>query len=265
MVWRAVLIKHNKQNRIGVSFEKNIELVNRIKQIDGSRWSQSLKVWHIPDTVENRIRFKIESIPTLSEEAIAQIQKFADWLNSKKYSPNTIKTYTEALKSFLLFFKEKPIAEITNDDVICYNNQFILQNKLSTSYQNQIVNAIKLYFTTILDTKIEIDKIHRPRREKVLPNVLSKEEIKLILNAHTNLKHKTMLSLIYSCGLRCGELLALLQPVHIDSKRNIVLLKNSKGKKDRIVPLSPKILIMLREYYILFKPTFYLFEGVNPG
>lgn len=264
MNWKAGIIKHNKESRISVSFEKNTELIKRIKQIEGSRWSQSLKVWHIPDIIENRTRFKIELIPTLSEEAILQIQKFTNWLNSKRYSPNTIKTYTEALKSFLLFFKEKPIAQITNDDVICYNNQFILQNNLSSSYQNQIVNAIKLYFATILDTKIVIDKIHRPRREKVLPNVLSKEEIKQILNAHTNLKHKTMLSLIYSCGLRCGELLAL-QPFHIDSKRNIVLLKNSKGKKDRIVPLSPKILEMLREYYKAYKPVTYLFEGQTKG
>ena len=84
-----------------------------------------------------------------------------------------------------------------------------------------------------------------------MPNVLSKEEVKLILNAHQNIKHKTMLSLVYSCGLRCGELLAL-KPEHIDSKRNIVLLKNAKGQKDRIAPLSPKILEMLREYYQIF-------------
>jgi integrase/recombinase XerD len=70
--------------------------------------------------------------------------------------------------------------------------------------------------------------------------------------------------MIYSCGLRCGELLAL-KPVHIDSKRNIVLLKNSKGKKDRIVPLSPKILEILREYFKLCKPTTYLFEGQTKG
>jgi integrase/recombinase XerD len=93
---------------------------------------------------------------------------------------------------------------------------------------------------------------------------LSKEEVKAILEAHSNIKHKMMLSLIYSCGLRCGELLAL-KPVHIDSKRNIVLLKNSKGKKDRMVPLSPKILEMLRAYYSIFKPTNYLFEGVISG
>lgn len=121
-----------------------------------------------------------------------------------------------------------------------------------------------MYFTTQRGFKINIDQIHRPKREKTLPNVLSKEEVKQLLEAHSNLKHKTMLSLIYSCGLRCGELLAL-KPVHIDSKRNIVLLKNSKGKKDRIVPLSGKILEMLRDYYKLYKPTTYLFEGQTIG
>lgn len=163
-----------------------------------------------------------------------------------------------------MFYRDKAIAEITNEDVIVYNNEYILKNNLSASYQNQIVNAIKLFFQTIRDTKMMVDKIHRPKRAKVLPNVLSKEEIKLILNAHSNIKHKMMLSLIYSCGLRCGELLAL-QPVHIDSKRNLVLLKNSKGKKDRIAPLSPKILEMLREYYTVCKPSNYLFEGQIKG
>ena len=185
-------------------------------------------------------------------------------MRSKRYSESTITTYSEALKSFLIFYREKPISEITNDDVIIYNNDYILKNNLSASYQNQIVNAIKLYFMTVRATKIEVDKIHRPKRAKLLPNVLSKEEIKLILNAHSNIKHKMMLSLIYSCGLRCGELLAL-QPVHIDSMRNIVLLKNSKGKKDRIVPLSPKILEMLRDYYKVYKPKTYLFEGQVAG
>ena len=109
-----------------------------------------------------------------------------------------------------------------------------------------------------------VDKIHRPKRAKVLPNILSKEEVKLILNAHSNIKHKMMLSLIYSCGLRCGELLAL-KPAHVDSKRNLVLLKNAKGQKDRIAPLSPKILELLREYYNLFKPSTYLFEGQIKG
>lgn len=185
-------------------------------------------------------------------------------MRSKRYSERTINTYKDALKSFFVFFNTYTIAELTNDDVIRYNNEFIIKNKLSASYQNQITNAIKLYFKTIKYTKIEIDKIHRPKRAKVLPNVLSKEEVKTILEAHNNIKHKMMLSLIYSCGLRCGELLAL-KPIHIDSKRNIVVLKNAKGQKDRIVPLSPKILEMLRNYYKIFRPTTYLFEGQTAG
>ncbi|SDH80293.1 integrase/recombinase XerD [Flavobacterium omnivorum] len=266
MNWSAKLLTHKNEKRIAVYFNKNAEFIARIKQIDGARWSQSLVAWHLPDTENNRLRFKIKptshTVPSL--EGIAQIEKFTQWLSSKRYSPSTIKTYSEALKSFLVFYREKAIQEISNDDVIIYTNDYILKNNLSASYQNQIVNAIKLYFKTVRETKVEIEKIHRPKRAKLLPNVLSKEEIKLILNAHSNIKHKMMLSLIYSCGLRCGELLAL-QPKHIDSKRNIVLLKNAKGQKDRIVPLSPKILEMLRDYYKVFKPTTYLFEGQTAG
>jgi integrase/recombinase XerD len=266
MKWEAKIIKHKGEKRIAVFFEKNAALIVRIKQIEGCRWSQTLKLWHLPDTDENRKRFKLplvaDTLP--SNEGIIQIAKFKQWLRSKRYSESTIVTYSEALKSFLVFYNNKAIADISNEDVIVYNNEYILKSGLSSSYQNQIVNSIKLYFKTCRDTKIEVDKIHRPKREKVLPNVLSKEEVKAILEAHSNLKHKMMLSLIYSCGLRCGELLAL-QPVHIDSKRNIVLLKNAKGKKDRIAPLSQKILEMLREYYKLYKPKTYLFEGKIEG
>jgi integrase/recombinase XerD len=266
MKWDAKIIKHRGESRISVSFEKNTELIARIKLIEGARWSQTLKVWHLPDTDENRIRFNLVLLSDTqpSEEGKAQIIKFKQWLSSKRYSESTIKTYSEALKSFLAFYRNKAIEELTNEDVIIYNNDFIRKNNISSSYQNQVVNALKLFFKTIRETKIEIEKIHRPKRSKALPNVLSKEEVKAILNAHSNIKHKMMLSLIYSCGLRCGELLAL-KPVHIDSKRNIVLLKNSKGKKDRIAPLSPKILEMLRDYYKLYKPTMYLFEGHIEG
>jgi integrase/recombinase XerD len=257
--WEAKLITHKKEKRIAVYFEKNNGLILRIKKLEGALWSQTLKAWHLPDTPEYRIRFKI-IVNQPSTEGFEQIEKFKLWLISKRYSPNTIKTYTEALRSFLTFFNQKNSNQITNEDIINYNNQNIHKNNLSSSYQNQIVNAIKLYFSTVKEKKIEIEKIHRPKREKILPNVLSKEEIKLILNAHSNIKHKTMLSLIYSCGLRRSELLNL-KVEDIDSKRNIVLIRQAKGKKDRIVPLSIKILEMLRMYYIDYKPKIWLFEG----
>jgi integrase/recombinase XerD len=219
-----------------------------------------MMAWHLPDTIENRIRFRLFENVIPNSNALIEIEKFKQHLQSKRYSPNTVKTYIEALKSFLVFFKEKRVADITNDDVVFYNNEYILKNNLSTSYQNQIVNAIKLFFRIINDKQIDIEKIHRPKRQKILPNVLSKEEIKLILSAHSNIKHKTMLSLIYSCGLRRGELLNL-KPADIDSNRNIVIIRQGKGRKDRIAPLSPKILIMLRDYYTLYKPKIWLFEG----
>jgi integrase/recombinase XerD len=201
----------------------------------------------------------LEPLDELKKEAI---QTFIRYLNSKRYSSNTIKVYSDSLSTFLRYFSMKDISDISNDDLIDFNNNYILMNNFSSSFQNQVVNAVKLYFSAIQHKKMDVELIHRPRREKVLPNVLSKEEIKAILNVHVNIKHKMMLSLIYSCGLRCGELLAL-RSVHIDSKRNIILLKSTKGKKDRIVPLSPLILKMLREYYKIYKPKTYLFEGQN--
>ena len=196
----------------------------------------------------------------ISDQASQHLQAFKEWLQSRRYSPSTIKTYTEALKSFLVYFNDKPVSKLTNQDVINYNTHYILKKNLSTSFQNQVVNAIKLYFNTLQNIEIVIDKIHRPKREKLLPNVLSKDEIKKILEAHSNIKHKTMLSVIYSCGLRRSELINL-KPADIDSKRNIIIIRQAKGKKDRIVPLSQKVLALLRTYYIGYKPVTWLFEG----
>jgi integrase/recombinase XerD len=266
MKWTAQVITHQKEKRIAVFFEKNPELIARIKQLAGARWSQSKKVWHIPDNDENRIRFKIilPIVKFLSQEVVLEITTFQNYLKSKRYSDNTVKTYSEALRSFLMFFSPTPSSALTNDDVIKYNNDFILANKFSASYQNQIVNSIKLYFASVQDKVMVVDKIHRPRPEHKLPNVLSKEEVKLILEILPNVKHRAMLCLIYSCGLRRSELLHL-KPFDIDSKRNLIIIKQSKGKKDRIVPLSPRILELLREYYKSYHPTVWLFEGRIKG
>jgi integrase/recombinase XerD len=264
MNWKAEAITYKKEKRIAVWFQKDAALIARIKLLEDVKWSHTLKVWHLPDTAINRERFKLQQALILSADKVIQLQEFTKYLTTKRYSLNTIKTYVEALKSFLSFYNTKTVESINNEDVVNYHQNYILKNKLSESYQNQIINAIKLYFKTIKETTIQIEKVYRPKRAKVLPNVLSKEEVKLILNAHSNVKHKTMLSLIYSCGLRSNELLTL-QPVHIDSNRNIVLLKNAKGNRDRIVPLSPKILEMLRAYYKVFKPNTYLFEGQKAG
>lgn len=200
----------------------------------------------------------------LHEIKSKEIVRFEHYLQSKRYSLNTIKVYAETLRIFFRYFTNKSIEQISNEDLIVFNNEYILKNNFSSSYQNQLVNAVKLYYSAIQHKRIDVDLVHRPRREKTLPNVLSKEEVKRLLNASTNLKHRTMLSLIYACGLRRSELLNLTFS-DIQSARNILLIKQSKGKKDRIVPIGNKIIQQLREYYLLYRPKYWLFEGQSAG
>lgn len=175
MKWAAKIITYKKQQRISVIFDNTTDANARIKKLGDARWSAALDCWHLPDTEENRQVFKLpnasELLPNI--EIIKAIENFQRWLRFKRYSKNTIKTYSDALKSFLVFCRSKNIHEISNEDVIIYNNEYILKNKLSASYQNQIVNAIKLNFRTIQDKNIELEKIHRPKHARELPNVLS--------------------------------------------------------------------------------------------
>jgi len=281
------LIKHQGKEVVQIKFPFDPQLINEIKKLESINWSNTQKAWYIPyhasavkeikeiiapfANVETKLFDEKESKKNadpknkeLGTEARQKIIKFKNWMQSKRYSESTIKTYTEALKIFLLYYQSKPLADITNDDLLRFNNDYILKKQLSSSYQNQIVNCVKLFFQTVENTKLKLDLVHRPRREKKLPNVLSKEEVKLILYALTNTKHRVMLSLTYGCGLRRGELLNL-KPKDIDSKRNLITIKQAKGKEDRIVPLSEKILLMLREYFLAYQPKVWLFEGQVAG
>jgi integrase/recombinase XerD len=183
---------------------------------------------------------------------------------SKRYSANTIKTYTHVLSVFFKFFNTKQPSEIVSNDIIIFNFEYILKNKLSGTYQSQFINALKLYYNINENKKLDPKKLIRPKKQNSLPKVLSEKEIFLLLNSIKNMKHKTMLCLIYSAGLRRGELLNL-KISDIESDRNLIAIRSGKGMKDRYVPLSNTILTMLRVYYKLYKPKHYLFEGVNGG
>ncbi|NLK57447.1 MAG: site-specific integrase, partial [Bacteroidales bacterium] len=141
------LIRHRGEKRIAVSFEKKQELIEGFKKLEGAKWSATLKVWHLPYTEAYCKLFKIKeenTVQTLNSKTSKQIEDFIRWLKSRRYSENTIKTYTEATKVFLNFFANKPLSDIDNNDIIIFNNEYIVKNNLSASYQNQFVNAIKL-------------------------------------------------------------------------------------------------------------------------
>lgn len=264
MIWRAEAVKHRGEQRILVFFDFNQDLILRIKKLGDARWSSTRKAWHVPDNEENRKRFKLPALRELTEDHIKKMADYKRWLESKRYSANTVKTYLEVLHTFLIYFCDKPLDSITNKDLSDFNHDYIIHKKLSSSYQNQLVNSVKLFFRVVQETQIDVDLIYRPRREKKLPNVLSKEEVRMILEATKNLKHRTMLSLIYACGLRSGELLNLL-PEHVDSRRGVLIIKQAKGNKDRIAPLGKSLIEMLRFYFKTFKPKKYLFEGMQAG
>ncbi|MXV53334.1 tyrosine-type recombinase/integrase [Pedobacter sp. HMF7647] len=260
--WEARLVSHGGQARIAVYFEKEPALVDRIKKLRGCCWSRTLRAWHLPDNLTNRLKFGLASA---REASVSEhIKQFRLWLRSRRYSDSTISTYCDAIGVFLGYFNDKEIEDINQNDLVLFNNRYILKNKLSSSYQNQIVNACKLFFKITSNTSMETELLHRPKREKKLPNVLSREEIKKILDTPVNIKHRMMLCMIYSCGLRRSELLNL-KAQDVDSKRNVLIIRQAKGKKDRISPLSAKILLMLRQYYVLYKPQTWLFEGQVRG
>jgi len=192
------------------------------------------------------------------------LEHFKNYLKSQRYSPNTIKTYTDALGVFFHYHSNKVPEQLGIAEIIEFNTGYILRKHLSASYQNQVINAIKLFYRNRFNRNMDLNNIQRPRREQRLPNVLSKQEIKSILEAPTNLKHRAMLSLIYACGLRRSELLNL-SLSDVLSDRNVLFIRQSKGKKDRLIPISNKIIEMLRTYYKAYKPKVWLFEGQNVG
>ncbi len=282
---------HRDKPRVFLRFENDAEATALVRKHFNAQWSATQKAWHVAynekifesicelffkyyvkvykkneypaDYIapkKTQVNKQHHQLPELNEAGKKHIVQFESWMIARRYSQNTIDTYVNSLKVFLSYYRNKQAQDISNEDLVEFNTRYIIGNKLSVSYQNQIINAVKLFFRIILLKTMNVDLIYRPKNPKLLPNVLSKEEVKAILTIQSNLKHKAMLSLIYSCGLRCGELLKL-KLTDVDSKRGLLIIRQSKGRKDRIAPLSQKIVEMLREYYLAYKPSIYLFEG----
>lgn len=185
------------------------------------------------------------------------LDKFEKILRNKNYSERTIKMYSFYV---LKFYKivNKNTYTLNIDDLTNYLYNFKYS---SISQQNQIINGLKLFYKYILGkSEVHLNKIERPRKEKHLPQIIDNNYLINKINNIQNLKHKSILSLAYSVGLRVSEVINL-KIVDINSKRMIITIKQAKGRKDRLVPLSDNILKLLREYYKQFKPKEYLFNG----
>ncbi|MBS8122011.1 site-specific tyrosine recombinase/integron integrase [Candidatus Vampirococcus lugosii] len=186
-----------------------------------------------------------------------EINNFSEWLHIKKYSKNTIKTYTSILMKLFNHYLDN--TKLTKKEIYNYVN-IQVKKGISISFQKQIIGAITLYYNEFLGKKYDFSYIKPRGKENKIPNVLSKEEVKKLIESIDNLKHKTIVSLIYSGGLRLSELIHL-KIENIDSKRMKIYIKKSKGAKDRTIPLSKEILKLLKIYYKKYKPNELLFPG----
>lgn len=294
MINRTIVLTkglHRGNAVIFIRFSWDRELIEVVKQLDGALWSQTNGSWYIRakdfnlQTIYQAFKGKawvdysaiekpksnISIVPRKrskkkqpTAENVALIENFKRWLMHKRYSDNTIIAYTELLSIFAGYMGERQLPEATNEDVVDFVHSVLMAEGYSFTYQNQLVSSLKLFFREVVHSSIEIEKLERPRREQKLPNVLSKQEVEQIIKVHSNQKHRTMLCLIYACGLRRSEVLNI-RPGDIDRMRNMLTIRNAKGRKDRVVPISDKIIGMLEEYYTFYKPKVWLFEGQAEG
>ncbi len=193
-----------------------------------------------------------------------EINDFGKLLEIKRYSHNTITTYVSFVKLFYYANNKKDISLLKNSEIVNRAFHIVDKKKYAVASHKQFISALKLYYREMHNRQINFDSIKPRNRPKSNPVVLSKKEIKKLLQVTHNLKHRAILTTIYSLGLRVGEAVNL-KIVDIDGDRNLVTIKKGKGYKDRSVMLSPVLKKILRQYFIEFRPNDYLFEGAGGG
>ncbi len=200
----------------------------------------------------------------LSENKQNAIDAFIRLMRQRRYADQTIKTYSGMLKVFFSHFPDKDIEDISVSIVEDFNYYYVIQKGFSASYQNQMINAIKLFYLKMLGMNFELRDLERPWRARPLPKVIPKEVIKDMLQGIPNLKHKTALTLIYSLGLRRGELISI-RLLDLSSRNLTLSIRNAKGRKDRVLPVPEKLMSIIINYYKAYKPEVWLFEGQKSG
>ncbi len=272
---------HNRILRIYTTYHRS--LINELKQLKLCKWNTTENCWTLPyneqllpklQEIASTYNLQYDYIVVSKTEGSPRLPKHENYLRCPieyieklkelRYSSNTINVYTDLFEEFINYYPTKKVSLITEEEIISFLRYLVNDRKISTSYQNQSINAIKFYYERVLGGKRKIYLIERPRKEKYLPEVLSEEEIADILKAITNTKHKALIMTIYSGGLRISELINL-KIKDIDSDRMQIRIVQSKGKKDRYTLLSKKTLITLRKYFKEYKPKEWLFEGEGGG
>ncbi len=278
---------------LAVKYSYSRVIYNIIKNIDGVWWSNELSYFLLARKRDVLYNFIVKASQSLTIRLYNEIKvsapeiltllyeqsyvkkatykscpmEYLKYLLLNNYSKNTIDSYYKFLLRYINYYKDFSLSEINGfgaDRINEYHNLMLNEKDFSVITINQSINAIKLYYNKLLKKELLLTDISRPKKEKTLPKVWSKEDIERIFTAVRNLKHKALLILIYGSGLRIGEALNL-RVSDIDSVRMQIRISKGKGRKDRYTLLGGNTLKVLREYYKVYKPDEYLFEGQFGG
>lgn len=293
---KQITLKHlliQKEKCIGLKFYPDKVIQAMIKELPDPKWSSQFNMVYLINTRENltailtkfrgvawvntshfftnkQIASSNEPIDvgwfrrrTIVDNYRVCPEEYIQKLELKKYANNTVKTYVNCFEAFINYYRTLDLLEI-NEDLIRKYLQKLVQEGKSNSCINQAVNSIKFYYEIVLGMPNRFYSIERPRKEQKLPQVISKQEVLSIMENTNNIKHKCIVSLLYSAGLRRSELLNL-KVSDIDSNRMLIRVNGGKGKKDRYTLLSTTTLNDLRRYYKEYHPRIYLFEGAKRG
>jgi integrase/recombinase XerD len=286
---KAISIKNEEGLFIGLEFKYNFELKELCRSI-GASWDGKRKVWILLNTASNfnrmmeafrdiawidirplrqdlmdrtlnrERRVEIDLDPLTEEELHLMKQRMQD----KRYSQSTIKNYQSILMRYFSFHKGKESAFHEDGDINQFVHEVIINFGYSENYQRQLMGAIKLFYKYVHGEERELNAVPMPRRSKKLPVVLSADEVKRLIRACRNLKHRFCLSLIYGCGLRVGEALQLKRR-DIDPGRLLLYVRGGKGRKDRTVVFPKNLVGLYHQYLEQYDPFDYVFEGLHGG
>jgi site-specific recombinase XerD len=294
---------YRSEEALGLDLNGHLELEQVVRKLRAIRWCGDKGWWYLPLSRENFERMKdfvspfarldarwlrlyleqrhvtqeaklqgrkvspkrfgqFLTTPLCAENQVA-LKRYTELLALKAYSKTTCRTYTTAFYNLLQILGKVPVASLTRERVQAYLLWLLREKGYSEANLHTTINALKFYFEQVEGRGREFYDLPRPKKPSKLPSVLSEQEMISLIEGTENLKHRSLLMTAYSAGLRVSELVSL-KLRDIDSNRMLIHLHGAKGKRDRMVPLSQKLLETLRAYFRQYRPKIYLFES-EPG
>ena len=268
----AIRIRPGGDGRLRVVFPYSAERVDKIKSVPGKRWHPEEKAWSVPaqqGMVERlRILFHREEIeidPRIADATAAleaALAKLNEQLLLESYSPRTREAYKGHCLRYLRYIGKEPLS-VEPSDIRRYLLYLVDEAKVSRSYYDQAISAVRFLYQKVLREPRLIEETARPRKERKLPAVLSREAVRRLLASVGNAKHMAVLMLVYSAGLRVSEVVNL-RPDDLDEERGLIRVRGGKGRKDRYTVLSNVAMQAVKAYQASYPTERWLFPGAEP-